>query len=149
MALVDTVDKLYDALGKKLISFGIFLDLSKAFDTIDHDILLSKLSHYGIRGSGLSWFKRYLHNRKQFTVFKDKNSNPLDIKCGVPQGSILGPLLFILYMNDISNVSTASSLVLLMTPIFSSLGTIIKDFKMIYVMNLINSMVGSKLINCP
>ena len=112
MALVDAVDKIYDALGKKLTTVGIFLDLSKAFDTIDHEILISKLSHYGIRGTSLSWFKSYIHSRKQFTLLNGKSSDLLDIKCGVPQGSILGPLLFILYVNDISNVSTVSSLVL-------------------------------------
>lgn len=112
MALIDAVDKVYDALGKKLTTVGVFLDLSKAFDTIDHEILISKLSHYGIRGTSLSWFKSYIHNRKQFTLFNGESSDLLDIKCGVPQGSILGPLLFILYVNDICNVPTASSLVL-------------------------------------
>ena len=85
---------------------GIFLDLSKAFDTIDHAILLSKLEHYGVDGIPLQLVKNYLTNRKQYVKLNEVNSNLLPINTGVPQGSILGPLLFIIYINDFARASS-------------------------------------------
>ena len=78
-----------------MFSCGIFLDFSKAFDTVNHAILVRKLEHYGIQGIAKDWFVSYLSNGKQFTSIGNTNSGELPILCGVPQGSMLGPLLFL------------------------------------------------------
>ena len=112
MALIDMYEKISDAIDRKEHSIGIFIDLSKAFDTINHEILMKKLYHYGIRGIAHSWFNSYLTNRKQLVYIEGVYSPLCNITCGVPQGSILGPLLFVLYVNDIINSSKCLQFIL-------------------------------------
>ena len=107
MALIVLLDKISEALDRGECVMGVFLDFSKAFDTVDHSILFRKMQKYGIQGLALRWFEDYLHDRKQYVTYNSYKSNQEAIKCGVPQGSILGPLLFLIYINDLSSVSEA------------------------------------------
>ena len=111
-ALLNAQNTLLDSMNKRQISLLLLIDFSKAFDMVDHGILLKKLHHYGIRGPPLNWLRSYLRNRKQFVSVNNTDSSTVDITYGVPQGSILGPLLFIIYINDIPEISSFAKFIL-------------------------------------
>ena len=111
-ACLELVNKLTEQLENNETPFCIFIDLSKAFDTLDHNILLNKLKYYGLDDISLSWFKSYLTERKQYVEIEGYRSEMQTINTGVPQGSTLGPLLFIIYMNDLNTVSDIFNIIL-------------------------------------
>ena len=103
-SIVDLTNDIYKEINDKNVTLAAFIDLKKAFDTVNHKILLEKLLYMGIRGKSLAWIENYLTNRFQKTISNNILSKPGKIKCGVPQGSILGPLFFLVYINDIKNI---------------------------------------------
>lgn len=126
LASLELIDRLLVELDNGETPLSIFMDLSKAFDTLNHDILLYKLKYYGIVGPALELFKSYFKNRKQYVELENVKSSFINITTGVPQGSILGPLLFIIYINDISSVSTLFKPIIYAddTTLFTTLSTI-------------------------
>ena len=112
MALITLIGKITEALDQCELVIGIFLDFSKAIDTVDHGILLQKLELYGVQHIALKWFDSCLSNRLQYVTYNNVKSDKENVKCVVPQGSILGPLLFLLCINDLTTVTTTSLSVL-------------------------------------
>ena len=110
--LIHLINRISLAIDPRETTVGVFLDLSKAFDTLDHQILFTKLEHYGIRDVALQRIKSYFSLRQQFVQINQTCSSMQTVKCGVPQGSILGPLFFILYINDLPKASKLTELLL-------------------------------------
>ena len=110
IALIEITGKIKKLLDEGNYVIGIYLDLTKAFDTVNHEILLYQLWKYGIRGHANDFFRSYLTNRRQYTCTNKKKSITRTVNCGVPQGSVLGPLFFISYMNDIVKSVNANNI---------------------------------------
>ena len=136
-ACVELVDKIMHDLDEGETPICFFLDLSKAFDTLDHDILLAKLKYYGIDDNAIKWFRSYLSNRSQYVEIDDTRSGIKNIRTAVPQGSILGPLLFIIYVNDINKASKKIEAIIYADD--TSLNSIIKVFGNNHTSNNINN----------
>ena len=137
---MQVVHQISNSFEKNLFTVGVFIHLSKAFDTVDQDIVICKLVNYGIRGNNLKWFESDLNNRKQFISFNNKSTSFVNIKCGVAQGSILGPLLFLIYVDDLNRASDV------LNPIM-----FVDDSNLFYSQNIfsykLKLIIGLKLIN--
>ena len=140
-AMVKFMHNLYSSLDSGSLVFSIFLDFKKAFDCVNHEILMSKMHHYGIRGIALEWFNSYLINRKQFVSIQGSNSTKLPITHGVPQGSVLGPLLFLMFINDLPNCTNFFQFILFADD--STLSCDISDANFGNIHNEINNNLGA------
>ena len=133
-AILQLSKEIYESFDKNQFTLGVFVDLSKAFDTVNHQILINKLKYFGITEIYLEWFRSYLNNRKQFISYdNNKISSLQNVSCGVPQGSILGPLLFLLYVNDLYKASSILKPIMFAddTNFFYSLTKILNNYFML------------------
>ena len=131
-AAVEVINLITKALDSKEFALAIFYDVSKAFDSLNHNILICKLKYYGIRETALNWFISYLKNRFHYTFSNNISSSHTLLTCGVPQDSILGPTLYLLYVNDIFNVKSSGSVKLC-----ADNTTILITAKSVYELNVI------------
>ena len=131
-AILQFLDSVYNSLDKGNFLISVFLDLRKAFDTVNHNILLSKIQHIGFRGQTLQWFKSYLLNRKQIVYVNGTYSGEVEVNIGVPQGSIVRPLMCLLHISDMSRCSDVPHFIHYAenTTIFSSSNSIALDREM-------------------
>ena len=142
LAITSIYDELLSNFDNKLITCSLFLDLSKAFDCCDHEILLDKLYHYGIRGVSHKLFSNFLHNRMQCTKIGEFKSSYKRISCGVPQGSVISPLLFLIDINDITKASSFILLYLLMILISICQIPLLMFFRQLLTLNYVKLTTG-------